>query len=79
MSDYNWSFPQRNETMFMATICSTFFIKKTASISKERSGSHPFKEQISPVHNPKGKSHSLYTKTTSLIPPTSSPFLKVTS
>lgn len=80
MSDpYNWSFPQRNETMFMATIGRTSLTKKIASSIKGPSASPPFKRQTYPELNPNAKSPSLSIETISPTLPTSNPSLKATS
>jgi hypothetical protein len=41
---YNWNFPQRNETMYMSTICNSCLIKNHQRLPSIAQGSHPSKE-----------------------------------
>lgn len=76
---YNWSFPQRNETMFMATIGTPLVTQKTASTSIAPCVSPPSKRQTFQVLFPNAKSHSLSTAITTRIRPSCSPSHRATS
>lgn len=52
---YNWNFPQRNETMFMATIGILYPNKKIAFMIVNQCDFRASKTEISKELNPKGK------------------------
>jgi hypothetical protein len=75
---YNWNFPQRNETMFMATICIFHHNKKIAFMIVNQWGYRASKTEIYQELNRKGKFLSQFTKNLSYTQHKSSRYRKAT-
>lgn len=74
---YNWHFPQRNETMFMATIGTALSIQRTACTRTGKYAILPSRRLISLVRSPGGRFLSRSIDPTSPTPLTLSLFLRV--